>query len=787
MKVFHRGIGSKIFLGFLALILVGLAIGVTGFASLQKVIKASEINTLAMELETKILDARRYEKNYIIRKDEESYTNLMRTLSELEVLAEKLKDHIANSADSDALKSSRASYQKAAEELKRLEEYDQRVLAQLVTIANDISRIAEQQSTQAAKETQERILQSNSAALRQEAVGSIRNLVAVGYDVLKYHHENSLGKEAALETVRNLHFDGDNYFFVVREDLVLVAHGSNRKLEGMDFGTIQDKKTGATFMKFIVEEALKNGESQTEYFWTKPGRGEEVFPKITYAKHFKPWGLIICAGAYVEDIDNQIQRTATLINEGITRLNEANSINLLTMEARLNALYYFAFEKNQEKVAPILDELKNLAIATDELKRDADNYAANFSQRVQNNVDRKKALDTIVADARQVAAISTKIQGESSQTLEKTSGNGKLLISIFSILAIGLGLVMAVVLTRKITKPIQDAIAGIEEASEQVAAGSGQVSSASQQLAEGSSEQAAAIEETSSSLEEMSSMTRQNAENASEANRLMVDANGIAQQADQSMGGLIQSMLKISRASEETQKIVKTIDEIAFQTNLLALNAAVEAARAGEAGAGFAVVADEVRSLALRAAEAARNTAELIEGTVKTVQEGSRMVEKTNQEFTEVSRSILKSGELVAEISAASLEQAQGIEQVNRAVSEMDKVTQRNAANAEESASAAEEMNAQAMQLRTFVKDLAGLVGGSRETAPGSGVKKREGLLNRRRTASVSMQREQTHPSENFRPKVKNGNGDAARHLEGGRPLKSNEIIPFDSDDFKDF
>ena len=287
-------------------------------------------------------------------------------------------------------------------------------------------------------------------------------------------------------------------------------------------------------------------------------------------------------------------------------------------------------------------------------------------------------------------------------------------ILLAGMIFLALTIVVTIFFARRLSRPIVRVVEGLNEAARQVSSGSNQVSGASQQLAEGASEQAASIEETSSSLEEMSSMTKQNADNANLANQLMSGTRETVSRAGLSMEKLTSSMGEISKASEETSKIIKTIDEIAFQTNLLALNAAVEAARAGEAGAGFAVVADEVRNLAMRAAEAAKNTAALIEGTVKKVKEGSDLVNVTEKEFREVAMSVGKSGELVGEISAASLEQAQGIEQVNKAVSEMDKVVQQNAANAEETASASEEMNAQAYQIKEFVDELKSLVDGSK-------------------------------------------------------------------------
>ncbi len=292
--------------------------------------------------------------------------------------------------------------------------------------------------------------------------------------------------------------------------------------------------------------------------------------------------------------------------------------------------------------------------------------------------------------------------------------NSKLLKYIFLLVAIVListSIILIVFLKRWVTNPITKSITSLSNNSDQVIAHSKSLSVTSGNISDSASFQASSLEETSASLEEMSSMIKQNADNTIMADNLMKETNQVVEIAKGSMKDLSVSMVDILKASEETSKIIKTIDEISFQTNLLALNAAVEAARAGEAGAGFAVVANEVRNLAMRAADAAKDTESLIQGTLDKVNAGSDLVETNNEAITDIANSSVKIGQLVNEIATASGEQAQGIEQINKAIVEMDNTTQQNAASAEESAAASDELNTQALQLEKIVSDLILLIG----------------------------------------------------------------------------
>jgi methyl-accepting chemotaxis protein len=475
-------------------------------------------------------------------------------------------------------------------------------------------------------------------------------------------------KKRAVEAVKGLRYDKDEYFWINDMEPRMVMHPFKPEMDGTSLGENKDPHGKRLFVAF-VDVCRKNGEGFVDYMWPKPGSPKPE-PKISFVKLYPEWGWIIGSGVYLDDVEKEV-----------------------------SLILYMIFG---------------------------------------------------------------------------AAG------------AIGVGsLVLAYWMARSISRPINRIIEGLNDGAEQMASGSNQVASASQSLAEGASEQAAGLEETSSSIEEMASMTKNNAENAGQANTLMIDTGKVVEGANQAMGELNKSMNEISLASEETSKIIKTIDEIAFQTNLLALNAAVEAARAGEAGAGFAVVADEVRNLAMRAAEAAKNTANLIEGTVKKVKNGSEIVTRTNEAFVKVVQGAKKVEGLVAEISAASQEQAQGVTQVNKAMAEMDKVTQQNAANAEESAAAAQEMSAQAEQMRAYVQEMNALVKGNRNGTSAA--------------AGLQLAEEKRSPKPGKTQQLKNGlkrmlKSPESKGEQGKKPVKAavkevkpSQVIPLEEGDFKEF
>jgi methyl-accepting chemotaxis protein len=303
-----------------------------------------------------------------------------------------------------------------------------------------------------------------------------------------------------------------------------------------------------------------------------------------------------------------------------------------------------------------------------------------------------------------------------SAEAEHVASTGRILIFVILLVALASGSALVFLIVRSVNGALRSAASSLAEGAEQVASAAGQVSSGSQSLAQGSSEQAASLEETSASATEINSMALSNAGKSRSAANLVGQSQLRFEETNTALSHMVTAMGEINTSSEKISKIIKVIDEIAFQTNILALNAAVEAARAGEAGMGFAVVADEVRNLAQRCAQAAKDTAVLIEESIGKSNEGKVKVDLVATGIRSITEQSAEVKSLIDEISLSSQEQAKGIEQVTKAVIQMEQVTQATAANAEESAAAAQELNAQSETLVAVVNDLKAIVNGNADT-----------------------------------------------------------------------
>jgi len=613
---------------------------------------------------------------------------------------------------------------------------------------------------------------NDSKELVQETRGHIKDFLSRGFKVQEGDTKNSIEK----------------YEEVYKEQIeVLQALSQSDLLNDSELNLVKRAASGAENYRKGVDELANARKDKDEAFTTWGQIGWSVTSQVNTAFE----SVIRPAKEYAimtEDFADykKWSEYGTRLDQDVIEpflLLRVTAVYLLATNADVQWQGYQkqlkVANEGRDRWASLVAGNPKLESAAEEIKNLLQQYEAAGNKYHNAMVKSDQVLNDILVVAAELTENINDFEAEVSERSDSVMATAITTMLILAIVGIALGLALAYIVTRGITKPINLIISGLTDAADQVSSASEEVAAAGQSLAEGASEQASSLEETSSSLEEMSSMTKQNADNAQRANALSSEASSSADKGMQAMEGMAHAMEEIKNSSDETAKIIKVIDEIAFQTNLLALNAAVEAARAGDAGKGFAVVAEEVRNLAQRSAEAAKDTNTLIEGSQKNADSGVNAVEEVKEILQSVTKGIKEVNTIMEEVAAASNEQTSGIEQINTAVSQMDQVVQQSASNSEESASASEELAAQAQQMQSIVTDLARLVYG----------KDADRTRNNMRTQSSRKSDHHKHEIKRVQlPKPKTSiKKDNLKAKVNARPNQAEQIIPLEEDEMAEF
>ena len=727
---------NKLVAGFALVLAVLIMVGVTGYISLNRVITQAHEGQLTLELNAEMNALVGKQSLYMREGTPEQFETIGRGLTSAGAKVDRLQVLMGDVPAVQDLTKGKALYGEHLLALKGAKEKKQVLLTALQGSATEVGSVVGEEAARAEEAIRREVLASSASALKKQTFASVRNLVDVAHDVMETMHASAMSRESGLAMIRSMHFEGENYFFVVDSDFTLMAHGGNPKSEGMDFSLIKDKKTGESFIVKVVNGAVRDGSSTTEYHWTKPGMGTAIFPKVTVARYFQPWDIVICAGVYVDDVAKAGDELNGLIGEGFSRLAEIGLAQRHLMEARLNALYYMAYHSSSERVGTSLNALMGLGIATDAIKASAGHYMGQWDGYV--------AADTVArladANAREVIGKSSVVMGalaeESGQSFQRTALSGKTVILVFGFLGAILAVGAATLITRGITTSLKQISAMLRDiaegdgdltqrltvatrdelgavahwfntfteklrlmiqeiagTSETLSASSGGLASLALQMTGGaqatlekSHAVAAASEQMSSNMETVSKETEVSAaainSMASAGEQMTSTIGEIAESSEsaRTMTGeaVVQAQSTrekvgaLGEAAMEIGKVTETISEISSQINLLALNATIEAARAGQAGKGFAVVADEIKALATLTAAASQEIKERIAEVQASTGETVAEIGAISGVIDNVNQIVIAIAAAIEEQSATTVEISGNVNQTSMGIQVMN-------------------------------------------------------------------------------------------------------------------
>ncbi|MBI9092311.1 MAG: cache domain-containing protein [Desulfobacterium sp.] len=729
------GLKTKLIGGFAMVLFISGVVGITGYNSLSKVIRVTHTDVMAMGLEMELEKILTLQERYKNSGTREDYDAIQKTVSDITGRIDQLKKSTGQDKNIDSLYQGKNDYLKELSQLFKITEKNKTLLEGLKISAGQVVQIVDSEILTAKERIQGEILNDNQKHLKEFSYKAVADIIDIGLDLVKFYYESGKTEEEALEALRNLHFSGGNYFFAVKSNYRLVAHGSRKELEGMDFSVIEDKKTGDTFMKKVVDGAVKNGKSITEYYWTKPGMGKAVFPKVTVATYFKAWDLTICAGVYIDDVGSAGEAMNRVVKDGLASLSGLNQIERLLMKARFSILYHLKFKNGAEESLGYLNQVIGLNSSTDEIKKSVTNYMNTWTSYAENLISAEKYAQVAGSSVQDSVNLMDKISSKTRGILNTTTQTGKKMILAFILAGFAIGTTISIVLVRSIAAPIkktssmlkdiaqgegdltqrlkvvtkdelgelagwfntfmdklQDIIRDIAGNSETLGGSANDLTDLAHRMSKGAQETSArsnsvasAAEEMSSNMESVAAATEQSANNintmANATEEMTSTIDEIAQNSEQARSisnDAVQTSLRASEkintlgaSAKEISKVTETIAEISEQTNLLALNATIEAARAGEAGKGFAVVAEEIKCLARQTAASTRDIKGKIENVQNSTLEAVTEIESITQVIDSVNKIVTTIAAAIEEQSATTKEIAGNIVQASTGIQEV--------------------------------------------------------------------------------------------------------------------